>query len=130
MNKKMFFMLLGLSLILVYTSGLQSQTLHISDASCMNGEEITGKSVIKVDMMKENFFYVRVEFPSPYGCNQIKLMTSLVGNPNPVGTKDIDPSATSFCFEVYILNPGDYILTLYDCNDVLLTKGTIKVEHQ
>jgi hypothetical protein len=116
-----------LVLLFLFTSGIKSQTITISDASCMNGETVTDRSVIKVDMYKESFFYVRVDFPSAYGCNQISLKRFVLGNPNPVDVKDIDPSATSFCFEVYVIQEGDYVMTMYDCNYVEIGQKTVKV---
>lgn len=119
-----------LILLSLFTSNLKSQTITISDASCMNGETVTDRSVVKADMYKESFFYVRIDFPSAYGCNQISMKRFVLGNPNPVDVKDIDPSATSFCFEVYVIQAGEYVMTVYDCNGAEIGKKTVKVEYK
>src|SRR5205085_6540239 len=51
------------------------------------------KTTFTIDPMKENFVYILVTFPGAYGCNQIKFKRFLLGNPNPVMSMDVDPSA-------------------------------------
>ena len=107
-------------LFILCIQNIKSQTIYVCDQNITDGEPKGEISKLKIDLMKENFAYILVKFPSAIGCNQLKFKRFLLGNPNPVMPLDVDPLATWACFEMYLPDKGNYVFTVFDCNDIEL----------
>ncbi|NOS84092.1 MAG: hypothetical protein HOP31_03030 [Ignavibacteria bacterium] len=123
--------LLLLAVILIAAPGsLKSQSLHILESKSTDGEPVGEKTTFYMssDQYKENFVYMLVKFPGAYGKSQILFRAVKVGEPGPVSWVDIDPSATWYCYEMYIPQWGEYTLTVTDVDNNLIaeTKITMK----
>lgn len=126
MNSKKNILILCSALLFNFSiSALKSQTIHVCESTSTDGQLVGEKTKFKIDPMKENFVYILVNFPGAYGCNQIKFKRFLLGNPNPVSTMDVDPSAAWAVYEMYLPDQGEYTFTVYDCNDVEIGKTKI-----
>ncbi len=117
----------SLILFILFAPEIKSQTIYICDQNITDGEPKGEVSKMKIDQMKENFAYILVKFPSAYGCNQIKFQRFLVGNPSPAMTMDVDPSATWACYEMSLIDQGEYRFKITDCNDVELGQAKLSV---
>jgi len=115
-------------LFILCIQNIESQTIYVCDQNITDGEPKGEISKLKIDLMKENFAYILVKFPSAIGCNKLQFKRYLQGNPNPVMPLDVDPSATWACFEMYLPDKGNYIFTVFDCNDVELGQAKLTVE--
>lgn len=109
---------------------LKSQTLYVLDSRSTDGEPRGESAVFSFDPGAENFVYMLIKFPSAYGCNQIKFRQEMVGEPGPVDWVSISPDATWHCHEMYIPSHGDYVLTVFDCNDNVLARTEIKMRRK
>lgn len=113
------------ALFILFTSNLKSQTIYFCESNITDGEPKGEKSKFNYDLYKDNVIYILVKFPSAYGCNQIKFRREKLGEPGPVSWVDIDPSATWICYEMDMPQWGDYTLTVFDCNDAVIGKGSV-----
>lgn len=124
-SKKYILILCSMMLFIFSTPEIKSQTIHVCESTSTDGQPVGEKTTFKIDPMKDNLVYILVNFPGAYGCNQIKFKRFLLGNPNPVMSMDVDPSATWAVYEMYLPDKGEYTFTVYDCNDVEIGKTKI-----
>ena len=112
-------------ILILFTPNLKSQTIYFCEANSTDGEPKGEKSKFSYDPYKDNVIYILVKFPSAYGCNQIKFRREKLGEPGPVSWVDIDPNAVWICYEMDMPQFGDYTLTVFDCNDAVIGKGSV-----
>jgi hypothetical protein len=121
--------LLFIALILIVAHGsVKSQSLHILESRSTDGEAVGEKSTFQYNLSSDNFVYMLVKFPEAYGKSQILFRAVKVGEPGPVSWIDIDPSATWYCYEMYIPQWGEYKLTVSDIDNNLIAEKTIKMK--
>ena len=114
----------------LFSSGLKSQTIHFCESKSTDGEPVGENNKFKYDAYMDNVIYILVNFPSAYGCNQIKFRRENLSEPGPVSWVDIDPSATWVCFEMDMPQWGDYTLSVIGCNDEVIGKGTVTMVYK
>jgi hypothetical protein len=122
------FLLFVAVILIVAHSSVKSQSLHILESRSTDGEPVGEKSIFQYNSSRENFVYMLIKFPEAYGKSQILFRAVKVGEPGPVSWIDIDPSATWYCYEMYIPQWGEYKLTVADKDNNLIAEKTIKMK--
>jgi len=121
--------LLFIAVILIVSNGsVRGQSLHILESNSTDGNTVGEKSTFQYNLSKDNFVYMLVKFPEAYGKSQILFRAVKVGEPGPISWIDIDPSATWYCYEMYIPQWGEYKLTVTDKDNNLIGEKTITMK--
>ncbi len=132
MLKKFFaFSLFALTLF-VLTNSLKSQTLYFCESVTSDGYPVTESSVFTIGS-SGGYFDFLVKLPYDLNCRSVRYEIYKVdsyGSETYSTTinQDTERNWVWFYKQVTFYDSGKYNVYVYDCNDALLTSGSVRIQ--
>ncbi|MEJ5262701.1 MAG: hypothetical protein WHT45_08465 [Ignavibacterium sp.] len=123
---KFFFVLLVLALsTLIETT--YSQSIYFCEGVDDDGEPINESSVFTIPN-NGGYLYVLIQLPYAVNCRKVDLVIYRNGAYDNTIRIDTQKNWTWFWEKVTFYDDGDYDVYVYDCNNYLLTDGSLEIE--
>lgn len=134
MLKKLFAFLFLAVTLFVFSGSLRSQTLYFCESVDRDGYPITESSVWNISR-DGGYFDFLVRLPYDLGCRSIRYEIYKIDSygsevyDNTI-YQDTERNWRWFYKQVTFYSTGKFNVYVYDCNDYLLTSGSVRVQYR
>lgn len=104
-----------------------SQSIYFCEGVEDDGEPINESSLFTIPD-NGGFLYVLIQLPYAVNCRKVDLVVYHNGNYDNTITIETKKNWTWFWKKVTFYDDGDYDIYVYDCNNYLLTDGSLEIE--